>query len=353
MSSSTRRLASTHRSRCKSRSPQNSSGGDHDLASTSLGVVAALDNASCGAPKKQRAYGITSTIGLISGVCMLINLFLVASTFMIETGTQLLFSGSNPAATSSLRRASSQCPISKWRYPNCKPYSIHQNETLTALSSHEWYELRRKFLAVVGDQDSTIDPSWQQQQESSPSHGSSGFQVPVEVRSSPGKGRGVFTTTRVSKGQVLWDNRYSARFPDECSARQFFDLIGEELSCSAIMWGYVNSKFGQGPQFILDLDIAVYLNQAPTSEDVNMVNHFRPLNDNPSYNAAQLMLDPERYWQHRRKPGNLQMLASRDLEPGTELLMDYSEMHVYHNQLWWFQNLCFRTRGLWGMMTML
>ncbi|CAB9499339.1 expressed unknown protein [Seminavis robusta] len=280
-----------------------------------------------------------SKLGIRSFACLILTLLLVLSS-LVETGTSVILSSSK----GSLRKDPVQCPIQKWTYPNCRPYLAPKNASLGDLSPHEWYDLRRKFEQVVGDEASSLDPSFR---TNGSEESLSGFRVPVEVRVSPGKGLGVFTTTPVQKGQVVWDNRFTARFPDECSLRQYFDLIGEKASCDALTWGYVNDFQGEGLKFLLDLDEAVYLNEARKPDEVNLIINFRPLQDDPEYDAVQKLIDPDRFWQHRQKPGNQQARAKVHLQAGAELLMDYREVHVY-GKLWWYDRLCFKTRGVWA-----
>lgn len=244
-------------------------------------------------------------------------------------------------------------------------------------TDEKWLEFRRKYQAAVGEQASTLDPTWSDYfgSDSTTSANTAtlrnGFHVPVEVRTAPGKGRGIFVKTSVTKGQLLWDNRYTARFPDECSVRMFFASISEEDACRAIIWGYVNDFTGEGQQFLLDLDDAVYLNEGQSAADVNTRSRFMtPAENNGNaernsqkgnvalkinVDVAQRILEPaQQQQQHqdailaqRRLPGNFGVFASQDMEAGTELLGDYSEIHAYKS-LFWYEKMCYRSIGFLG-----
>ena len=192
---------------------------------------------------------------------------------------------------------------------------------------------------------SSLDPAWRHKNSTTEVDG---FHVPVEVRTSPGKGRGVFLTSAVSKGQVIWDNRYTARFPDECSVRQFLAAISEETACEVIMWAYVNDFFsGQALEFQVDLDGAAYFNEAPDIAQTNFVTRFP---ENLSFDA-QNTETVATIVAERRVPGSMRAYAKSDLKAGTELMFDYADVHIYA-KLFWFEKLCFMTRGLWAWLVM-
>lgn len=272
---------------------------------------------------------------------MTITLLFAAASFL-ESKTQI-FSSEN-SSFRLIRRIPDQCSIPKWNYPNCKKYLSQSGEPAPPLTPQQWYELRQAYEDVVGEF-SSLDPAWKLADPTSPVDG---WHVPVEVRTSPGKGRGVFLLEPVSKGQVLWDNRYTARFPDECSLRKFFAIVGEEASCNTITWGYVNDFYGQGLQFQLDLDKSAFLNEAVSAAQANSVNRFpKDLSDK----QPEFVLSPNTFFQQRRTPGAFHLYAKDDLEAGTELLFEYSDVHIYAS-LWWFERLCLMTRGVWAWLVM-
>ena len=288
---------------------------------------------------------LETKLSIKSKICLLMTVIVVAFS-MLHTGTNIL-------STIDITTADETCPIQQWKYPNCKPYL---NKVSPPATDEQWLDLRQKFHTAVGDQASGLDPTWSNYTRTA--NGSSilnqGFRVPVEVRTSPGKGRGVFLKSYVQKGQQLWDNRYTARFPNECSVRKFFASIGEEAACSAIMWGYVNDFAGEGLQYHLDLDGSVYFNEArPVSEANAMHRYVTPVEEEAgSLDGVQRILEPEQLVALRKQPGRFGLFATRDLEPGTELLIEYDQFHVYYSLIW-YEKLCYHSRGFWGYLTML
>lgn len=271
-------------------------------------------------------------------MCMTIVLMLVVGAFL--QSETLMFTSNNLVRH---QRETEQCAIPKWNYPNCKPYLT--NPSLAIPTPRQWYDLRQAFEEATEEEASSLDPAWK---VSDPDLPVNAFHVPIEVRISPGKGRGVFLAEAVSKGQLLWDNRYTARFPDECSVRKFFAAIGDEAVCNVVMWGYVNDFYGQGLQFQVDLDPSAFFNEPTTPDEANTVNRFPSLlsNDQP-----QRVLNPQSFFEQRRKPGAFHVYATEDMPAGTELLFNYSDVHMYV-KLYYYEKLCMMTRGVWGWLTM-
>ena len=83
--------------------------------------------------------------------------------------------------------------------------------------------LRRSYIAAVGREDASIQY---------PITTQSGFQVNVEVKQTPGAGRGVFAAQDIAKGTRIWSNRVqSAQFITGESYRHFLDAMGNDLVC--------------------------------------------------------------------------------------------------------------------------
>jgi len=284
-----------------------------------------------------------SITGIKSQICFLF-IFVAISYYTIKNSSKL-FSNSSP----------NECVILKWEYPSCNKY---MDKITPPQTPSQWIEFRRKFEAAVGESNSNLDRDWADYMDDSHREVKTGFRVAVDVRISPGKGRGVFLEEPVRKGQVLWENRYSARFPDECSVRIFFASLSEEDQCNAIMWGYVNDFFGRGLQFQLDLDPAVYLNAGSPPAQANTVNRFLLKHEDELFDKMNLN-DVQRTLESRQRNSLLSseprfgMVALHDMEAGTELLIDYAEIHVYGiKKLGWYESLCFHSRGFWGWINM-
>jgi hypothetical protein len=230
------------------------------------------------------------------------------------------------------------CPIPEWQYPDCTKY-LNSGVVTASFTQEKWIEMRKAYVQVVGQEESSLSADWAEL----PPRGelSSGFYIPVEVRTSPGKGRGVFSSVDIQKGQKVWDNRHTGRFPDECSVRQFMDVIGEEDACNAIMWAYVNNHFAEEVsgdyEFMLDFDECVYFNAAPSKEEQNLDNRF----------ADHVGEDRDK----RRAPGAFAMYANRDIPAGSELIIDYGQFHQFA-AMFWYEKMNYMSRGLWHYITM-
>jgi len=108
-----------------------------------------------------------------------------------------------------------------------KPRPVHSDAT--------WLQLRNAYKKVVGSSNSTVDL-----------HSSkSGFNVKIKAEQAEGKGRGVYITEPVKKGQLVWTaTKQSARFKDGSSYKEFLFTIPVDLACDVMQWAYVQS-FGK------------------------------------------------------------------------------------------------------------
>lgn len=98
----------------------------------------------------------------------------------------------------------------------------------------------------------------------------SGVMVPHEIRLIPGKGRGVFATKNIKKGEVIWKNIQSAEFEDELSWRRFVSSIPYELACDVHQWAYVEYDEDDKISILyLDLDDGSFTNTPDGDQDEN------------------------------------------------------------------------------------
>ena len=242
------------------------------------------------------------------------------------------------------------CPISEWKYPQCAKY-LDSGVIPPPYTQEKWIEMRKAYVQVVGEHGHTLADDWkllpQQQQDGQSLLSSGSFHVPIEIRTSPGKGRGMFAKTDIPKGTMVWSNRYTARF-NECQVRQFFDLISEEDACNTIMWAYLNNFYTDDNdgsyEMSLDMDECVYVNQAPSPQDRNLENRF-VMEDTVASETER----PDK--RQRRIPGNYGMFAERDIPAGSELLIDYGQIHKFA-AAYWYEKMNFQSRGLWHYVTM-
>mmetsp|Transcript_4441 Transcript_4441/g.5146 ORF Transcript_4441/g.5146 Transcript_4441/m.5146 type:complete len:261 (+) Transcript_4441:29-811(+) len=149
-----------------------------------------------------------------------------------------------------------------------------------------WKYLRRTYRRVMGGK-STIDKKDIE----------SGFQVPYEVRYSPKYGRSVFVLEPIEKGEIIWDDKYNAEFSDEATLRHFLKSIPYNLQCEILLWAYPV----EGGNADVELDDGSFINHGTTDEEINFDGNNR---------------------------------ASRDIEAGEELLMNYTDFIAYDTVKW-------------------
>eukprot|EP00568_Trieres_chinensis_P012881 CAMPEP_0183296544 /NCGR_PEP_ID=MMETSP0160_2-20130417/4046_1 /TAXON_ID=2839 ORGANISM="Odontella Sinensis, Strain Grunow 1884" /NCGR_SAMPLE_ID=MMETSP0160_2 /ASSEMBLY_ACC=CAM_ASM_000250 /LENGTH=230 /DNA_ID=CAMNT_0025458163 /DNA_START=71 /DNA_END=763 /DNA_ORIENTATION=+ len=159
-----------------------------------------------------------------------------------------------------------------------------------------WVLLRETYRDIVGLELSSI-----------PNHHDSGFFIPYEVHLTDGKGRGVFATEKITKGQKVWTERHTAQFHEdqEEEFRSFLAAIPYELACDILQWAYVQKKDGSYAASV-DLDDCSYLNHARDGNNVV-----------ETWDAT---------------------VAGRDIEVGEELLTDYTSFDE-DGKLIWFDDL--------------
>jgi len=162
--------------------------------------------------------------------------------------------------------------------------------------------------------------------------GTSAFHVPIEVRQSPGKGRGVFVTQLIPKGTAICEDQ-SGHFTTESQWREFLSLLPRDLAYDAVSWAYVEKYQGKS---------AVWLDLYEGS----LMNHG---SDNRSSMLSKLCascfkkskkedLSEEANLEDLYHDGKWHMHASRDIQPDEELLCDYDNFHDYDHKLKWYDD---------------
>jgi len=123
----------------------------------------------------------------------------------------------------------------------------------------------------------------------------SGFVIPHEIRQSSEKGRGVFATSHVPKGTLVWHPAQHAEFPDETTFRRFLSSLPWELACDILQWAYVEEVWKEEYKVAVELDQGSLVNHGSCDEA----------------NVGEL------------EKGEF-IIAIRDIEAGEEFLQDYT-----------------------------
>lgn len=101
-------------------------------------------------------------------------------------------------------------------------YNAYRNET-------EWALMRSTSMAIVGPEASSIELEY-----------GSGIEVPFKVAHSPGRGRGVFATSEIPKGTLVWTSKFTATFTSGVQFRKFLSILPDDMVCDLIIWCYAS-----------------------------------------------------------------------------------------------------------------
>lgn len=136
----------------------------------------------------------------------------------------------------------------------------------------------------------------------------SGFRVYIYVDFIEGKERGVFAKNRVKEGTIISTSyKQTANFDKGLEFRKYLASIPQPLACDVIGWSYIWLLDKDNPESLMisvDLDEGSSMNTALNPEEKN-VDIF------PETNV-------------RGGLGNWKKVASRDIQAGEELLLDYT-----------------------------
>jgi len=178
------------------------------------------------------------------------------------------------------------------RHFNCKAHAHDQSKPLH--SQEEWQFIREKYNGVVDDRVKFDDPmpptlGYTLRDQSPP---------PFFAKFSPGKGRGVFASRDIKKGELVHDgNRSASQFSDGMAWRRFVFSLPREMACDIAEWSWTQSLSVQGRlEALVDLNIAAFFNTGGEMKS----------NVNP------------------KVPTSLKFYATRDIKKGSELLYDYN-----------------------------
>lgn len=190
----------------------------------------------------------------------------------------------------------------------------------------DWHGFQDTYRRVVGFEFSTI-----------PAENGSGFAIPYEIKTFPEKGRSVVATTQVEKGQKVWDASYSARFGREETFMEYLHALPFEAACDVIMWSYVleaddcEDETYEDPscyEVWCDLDEGSLMNTILEGEDEFLTIAACEHQSESMKNVTECKNDTT----------DTHSYAVRDLEPGTEVIVDYDTFHV-DDELDWFDDL--------------
>lgn len=184
-------------------------------------------------------------------------------------------------------------------YYACNEHAHDQNKALPTLE--EWMFLKKQYRELVNTQPLILDS------QVSPTEGfSHGTNVnadtppPYFAGQSKGKGRGLFASRPIKKGELVHDGpRSSVAFPDAMSFRRLIVNLPRTIACDVTEWAWTQKISEDGEmRILLDLNIAALMNSSHDEPNIAPINNTQT-----------------------------KMYATRDIAQGEEILQDY---HVYN-----------------------
>lgn len=97
---------------------------------------------------------------------------------------------------------------------------------------------------------------------------------PFYAALSPGKGRGLFASRDIKKGELVHDGaKADVSFPDGDSMRKFLHALPtREAACDVLQWAWTQQYEKNGPMMLLlEINIAILMNEGNTDEEVNVL----------------------------------------------------------------------------------
>lgn len=180
-----------------------------------------------------------------------------------------------------------------YRHFHC--WSHARDNTKPIPSLEQWLFLRKQYNEYVDGSVFFNDPI-------PPTQGytlSDDKPPPFYPKLSPGKGRGLFASRDIKKGEIVHDGTNSdVVFPDAKSFRRFLFALPRTMSCDMMEWTWTQQLHEDGPYHIcLSINIASLMNTESDEEEANAL---------PKTSTSTVFY------------------ATRDIRKGEEILTDYS-----------------------------
>lgn len=154
-----------------------------------------------------------------------------------------------------------------------------------------------------------------------------GALVPFEVRQAK-YGRGIFATQTILEGTPVWSTERYGKFNTQEEWNTFLSLLSPRLQTDVVTWAYV-MEWDDGEHMVgLDLEPSSLINHGGT--DVGDVDD-EIVDCKPSNLRVQEGTEKD-------DDDEVLYVASHQIEAGDELLLDYSQFHVFGHSLGWFED---------------
>lgn len=178
-----------------------------------------------------------------------------------------------------------------------------------------WTKLRNAYFKVKDPCDDEDDVDLREALEEA----DNGALVAYEIRQCE-YGRGIYATQFIPQGTPVWDCEHAGVFRNAQQWVDFLKLLPKHMQHDCVEWAYVEDG-----DLWLDLEPCALMNHGGTAiaEEEDM-KHVRPDN----LDCIELPNSDDE-WQY---------IAKTDIQPGEELLCDYSKFHDYSESLEWFED---------------
>ena len=196
-------------------------------------------------------------------------------------------------------------------YFDCTASHEERHEALKIFTPQEFQQAQQVYINVVGQEQSTLAPT------------GTSMHVPAVVKIVPGKGRGVFTTAPVSRGQLIWGEEELAVFYNARHFRQFLKQTTRDMACGVLEWAWVEPDKRQHHGGVLSINVSLEPGSLMNQADYYLDEEGREQTDNlDNLNAGCVPESAE----NGDCGGNL--YALRDLQADEEILIDYGDFSL-------------------------
>jgi hypothetical protein len=189
------------------------------------------------------------------------------------------------------------------------------NEGFTQIHTREtWETFNQIYNEVVGPEKSSLPPKFT----------SNGFQHPIEIKFDPQRGRGVFATTLIPEGSLIWQSDNTAIFEDPQDYRNFIRKLPQPLACDVLIWAYsrmISEERDDEFYACVDLDEGSFINSGGPSKR----NMALGLDDGPMPHDVGEEVEKQSWYGCK-----LKFYALKDIPPGAEIMADYGEFAEPH-----------------------
>jgi len=129
-------------------------------------------------------------------------------------------------------------------------------------SDLEWMQARNWYRTIVGF---GVEEEEEEEEKN-------GFHVPFEVKQMEGKGRGIFATSDIEEGTLIWNAVNRLDFYDGTDYKKFLFGLDRGFACDVLIWAYVH--YFDGELIIsVDMDAGSFCNDG--GWDANMGCYIR------------------------------------------------------------------------------